>query len=113
MIARTWSGRVPRVHADAFHAHLLRTGVADYRAASGCRAARVWRRHESEGWTRFVLVSLWDSEGDAERYARERPGANTAVLYAGDEAFGLEPDRHVTHYDVLDGGFGHDAGVER
>ena len=113
MIARTWSGRVPRGHAEAFHAHLLRTGVADYRVARGCRAAWVGRRHEAdESWTRFVLVSLWDAAADAERFARERSGANAAVLYDGDDAFELEPDRDVTHYDVLAGGFGDAVGAD-
>jgi quinol monooxygenase YgiN len=105
VIARTWSGRVPDVHSANFHAHLLRTGVADYRKSPGCHAAWVWRRRDVElGWTRFVLVSVWDTDADAERYAHAH-GASEAVLYPGDGAFGLDPDKHVVHYDILAGGF--------
>jgi len=37
MIARTWHGCVPAEKADAYHAYLLRTGLADYQSTPGNR----------------------------------------------------------------------------
>ena len=98
MIARTWHGRVPRQHADGFHDHLLRTGIADYRAAHGCLDAQLLRRDDGT-WTHFLLISYWESVEAVTRYAG--PNVDVALLYAGDNAFGLEADSHATHYDVL------------
>ena len=98
MIARTWHGKVPLEHATAFHLHLRETGVRDYRKQPGCVAVQVWRR-DRDGWAHFVLTSVWDSMESIRRYAGDVP--EVAVLYPGDEAFGLVPDTTVEHYDVL------------
>lgn len=99
MIARTWGGKVPEAQAGAFHRHLLLTGVADYRAQDGCLEVRLWRR-DAEGWAHFLLSSVWRDMAAVRAYAGETP--EVAVLYPGDDAFGLVPDRDVTHYHVLD-----------
>lgn len=98
MITRTWGGKVPLVNAVGFHNHLLATGVEDYRQHPGCVEVRVLRR-DSDGWAHFLLLSTWSSTDAIHEYAGESP--NKAVLYPGDEAFGLVPDHTVTHYDVL------------
>lgn len=98
MIARTWRGRVPVRHAAAFERHLRRTGLSDYRAHAGCLDVRLWRR-EADGWTHFMLTSVWDSMDSIRRYAGPEP--ERAVLYPGDDAFGLVPDTTVEHFDVL------------
>ncbi len=98
MIERTWAGKVPVDQAVAFHGHLLRTGVADYRAQTGCVAVRLWSR-TVDGWAHFLLCSTWTDMDAIRRYAGPTP--ERAVLYADDDAFGLVPDLHVTHYEVL------------
>lgn len=58
--------------------------------------------------------SIWESMEDIRRYARDSP--ERAVLYPGDDAFGLIPDREVTHFDVLEilsSGIGSEQGVPR
>lgn len=99
MIARTWAGSVPSGQAEAFHRHLLATGVADYRRQPGCLEVRLWR-HDAEGRARFLLLSTWASLEAIRAYTGDHPEA--AVLYPGDERFGLVPDRSATHYRILE-----------
>lgn len=99
MIARSWSGRVPLVHARDFHRHLLATGVADYRRTPGCFDVQLWRR-DVDHWSTFLLLSVWSDLDAIRAYAGD--AYETAVLYPGDDAFGLVPDRFVTHYEVLE-----------
>ena len=99
MIARTWGGKVPLGQANGFHRHLLETGVADYRRQPGCLQTWMWRR-DADGWAHFQLVSLWCDLAAVHGYAGT--AADLAVLYPGDERFGLVPDATATHYEVLD-----------
>ncbi len=98
MIARTWHGIVPREKADAYHEYLLRTGVPDYEATPGNRGVYVLRRLDGPR-AHFLLISLWDSleairafaGGDVER----------ARYYPEDDAYLVEKEPTVTHYEVL------------
>jgi quinol monooxygenase YgiN len=98
MIVRTWTGRVPVANAEDFHAHLLATGVADYRKNSGCCDVRLWRRDDADVAV-FSLVSLWIDMDAIRAYAGE--ALEIAVLYPEDEAFELDPDRTVQHHQLL------------
>ena len=98
MIARRWSGRVPLRHAAGFAEHLRATGVSDYRAQSGCMTVTLLRR-DHNGWAEFELTSLWSDRRAIAAYAGH--DIDGAVLYPGDEAFELVPDRTVTHFEVV------------
>lgn len=97
MIARTWSGKVPHAQAVGFHQHLLETGVRDYERHGGCLEAKILRR-DCDGWTVFLLFSVWESWDAIRAYAGSAP--EQAVLYPQDERFGLVPDLSVLHYDI-------------
>ena len=101
MIARTWHGRVPASRADAYAEYLMRTGVADYAATPGNRGVHVLRRTE-DGVTHFLLLTLWESIDAVRAFAG--PDHERARYYAEDDAFLLEREPTVTHYEVLDGG---------
>ena len=98
MIARTWHGRVPAAKADAYHAYLLRTGLADYRATPGNRGVYVFRRVEGDV-AHFVLTTLWESLDAVRAFA----GADyeRARYYPEDDAYLLEREPTVAHYEVL------------
>ena len=98
MIVRSWSGKVPGAHAAGFLDHLRATGVAEYQAEPGCRDVRIWRRDE-DGWARFTLVSLWTDMTAIRAWAGD--DCAVAVLYPGDEAFGLVPDLRVEHFELV------------
>ena len=55
MIARAWHGRVPTEKSDAYHAYLLRTGLADYASTPGNRGVLVFRRTEG-GVTHYDVL---------------------------------------------------------
>jgi heme-degrading monooxygenase HmoA len=99
MIARIWHGAVQEAKADAYHDYLLRTGIPDYLRAAGNRGVYVLRR-SGEGQARFLLISLWDSLAAVRGFAGD--DLDKARYYPEDEAFLLELQPHVLHYDALD-----------
>lgn len=98
MIARMWHGRVPAEKADAYHAYLLRTGVADYEKTAGNRGVYVFRRAEGV-ITHYVLMTFWDSADAIRAFA----GADfeRARYYPDDDEYLLEREPFVLHYEVL------------
>jgi heme-degrading monooxygenase HmoA len=98
MIARTWHGAVPTEKADAYYQYLLRTGVPDYRTTPGNRGVYVLQRTDGE-ITHFLLMTLWESLESIRAFAGDDP--ERARYYPEDEAFLLELEPTVTHYDVL------------
>ena len=98
MIVRCWSGRVPLERGEDFRDHLVATGVNDFRAQPGCVDVSLWRQEEGE-WTIFTFVSTWRDMASLQ--AHVGADATSAVLYPGDEAFGLVPDLTVTHHELI------------
>ena len=98
MIARTWHGAVPTEKADAYMRYLEATGLRDYRATKGNLDVLVLRRTEGRT-THFLLVTLWDSMDAIRAFAGPHP--EKAVYYPEDDAFLLEKEDEVTHYDVI------------
>lgn len=107
MIARTWHGRVPAAKADAYHAYLLRTGLADYRATPGNRGVLV-QLHVEGDVAHFTLTTLWESLASIKAFAGE--DYERARYYSEDDDYLLEREPTVHHGDVLlaafDGGTG-------
>jgi heme-degrading monooxygenase HmoA len=99
MIARTWHGAVPAAKADAYHAYLLATGLPDYRATPGNRGVYVFRRLEGDV-AHFLLTTFWDSLDSIRAFAGD--DVERARYYPEDEAFLLELEPTVTHYEVLE-----------
>jgi heme-degrading monooxygenase HmoA len=98
MIARTWHGRVPASKAEAYHAYLLRTGLADYQATPGNRGVLVQRWVEGDV-AHFLLTTLWDSVDAIKRFAGE--DYERARYYPEDDEFLLEREPSVHHAEVL------------
>jgi heme-degrading monooxygenase HmoA len=98
MIARTWHGRVPAAKAEAYHAYLRRTGLADYQATPGNRGVLVLRRTEGDV-THFVLITFWDSLDAIRRFAGDDYAR--ARYYPEDDEYLLEREPMVTHDDVV------------
>ena len=98
MIARLWHGIVPRPKADEYHAYLLRTGVPDSRSTPGNQGVYVLRRIEGDR-AHFLFMSLWDSLDVIRAFA----GADVerARYYPEDDAYLVEREPTVTHYEVL------------
>lgn len=98
MIARTWHGIVPAAKADAYWDYLNLTGLPDYRATAGNKGVTVLRRTEGD-ITHFLLITLWESVEAIKAFAGE--DYEKAKYYPEDEAFLLEKEPNVTHYEVM------------
>ena len=98
MIARSWHGRVPADRADAYAAYVRRTGVADLAATPGNRGTWLLRRIDGDV-AHFVVTSLWDSMDAIRAFAGDDP--ERARYYPEDDAYLLEREPGVTHYEVL------------
>jgi heme-degrading monooxygenase HmoA len=98
VIARTWTGAVPRAAADAYADYIRETGFAEYGRTAGNRGAWMLRRDDGDR-TEFITLSLWDSVDAIKAFAGE--DIEAAVLYPEDERY-LVGESRVTHYEVVD-----------
>ncbi|MGI5128146.1 Rid family hydrolase [Pseudonocardia sp. CA-107938] len=96
-VVRMWHGLVPADQAEPFHQHLLGNAVGEMRGIDGFLDATVLHRRDGDR-VRITLLTTWADEEAVRRYA----GDDTAAArdYPGDDQFGLEPDPHVTHFDL-------------
>lgn len=99
MIARTWHGRVATQKADAYYVYLQHTGLPDYADTPGNRGVFVFRQTDGDV-THFLLTTLWDSIDAIRVFAGD--DYLRARYYPEDDAFLLEREPLVAHYDVLD-----------
>lgn len=97
-IARIWRGVTAAERADEYLAYLERTGVSACRATEGNLGVRVHRRVDG-GTAEFLFVSIWESYDAIRRFAGD--DYERAVYYPEDQAFLLELEPNVAHYDVV------------
>jgi heme-degrading monooxygenase HmoA len=97
MIARTWHGRTATSKADEYLKFLIERAIPDYQSVAGNRGVTILRRIQSEE-AHFLILTLWESRAAIEAFA----GADIeqAKYYAEDQAFLLEFEPTVTHYEV-------------
>lgn len=98
MIARSWHGRVPKEKAEAFHALMSRTGLAEFPKIPGNRGIFLYRRDEGE-ITHFLLITHWDSYEAIKKFSG--PDPEKARYFPGDDDYLLEKEPTVTHYEVV------------
>lgn len=98
MIARIWRGRVPAAKADAYLDYLLATGLKDYASTPGNRGVRALRRVEGDV-AEYLTLTFWDSMDAVRAFAGD--DVERAVYYPEDDAFLLEKNPTVEHYDVV------------
>jgi heme-degrading monooxygenase HmoA len=101
MIARMWRGWTKREDADDYVEYLLQTGIKEYRATRGNRAAYILRREEGDR-TEFVTLTFWDSLDAVKAFAGDDIGR--AVFYPDDDRFLVERETIATHYEAVGGG---------
>jgi heme-degrading monooxygenase HmoA len=99
VIARTWRGAVRTEDAVRYADYIRDTGLAAYAATPGNRGAWMLRRDLDEGLTESVTLSLWESIDAVRAFAGDDP--ERAVFYPEDDAFLVERDVRVRHYQVV------------
>lgn len=97
MIARTWRGATARADGDRYLEYLNETGVAECRGTEGNRGVFVLRR-ATDDRTEFLFLSLWDSMEAIGAFAGPEP--ERAVFFPEDDAFLVEREETVGHYEV-------------
>lgn len=102
MIVRTWRGATAADDADRYLAYLHQTGFAEYRATPGNRGVLALRRErpgtDGAPVAELLLVTLWESWDAIRDFAGRDP--SRAVFYPSDDAFLVERDEHVDHFEV-------------
>jgi len=97
MIVRMWHGRVPTAKAAAYEKYLHRSGLPAYRETAGNRGIYLLRRTEGDV-THFVTLTFWDSLDAIKAFAGDQ--YERARYFPEDDAFLLERERNVVHYDA-------------
>ena len=98
MIARTWRGWTRAGDADAYVEYLHRTGIPEYRATAGNRAAYILRRNVGER-TEFVTLTMWESLDAVRGFAGD--DVERAVFYPEDDRFLVDRETTVQHFEVI------------
>jgi heme-degrading monooxygenase HmoA len=97
MIARMWRGTTIPADADRYAAYLEATGVVACRETPGNAGVVVLRREVGDR-EEFTFISFWTDEDAIRRFAGPDPGA--AVFFPADDAFLVERETRVTHWEV-------------
>ena len=99
MIAREWKCRVPEVHGEGFRDYLYETGIKDSSSTPGFLGAQIFRR-SLRGKIELTLITYWQDLDAIRTFAGQ--DISRARLYPEDEAYQLEPDLSVQHYEVIE-----------
>ncbi|MFL5959696.1 MAG: hypothetical protein ACJ75G_05445 [Gaiellaceae bacterium] len=99
MVVRTWRGWTRAEDADRYAAYVRETGLSEYRTTPGNRGAWMLRRADGDR-CEFVTVSVWDSLDDVRGFAGD--DVERAVFYPEDDAFLVERETFVRHWELLD-----------
>ncbi len=98
MIMRIWHGATPAEKADEYLDYLKATGLEEYRATPGNLGVQIVRRIGG-GRADFLTISLWESLDAIRGFAGD--DIEKAVYYPEDDAYLLEREPTVAHYEVL------------
>ncbi|MDR3641108.1 MAG: antibiotic biosynthesis monooxygenase [Humidesulfovibrio sp.] len=104
MIAREWKCLCPQETAAGFLDHLRTTGVDEAKVLPGYRGHQILTRRTGPAEVEFTLLTWWEAMDHVRTFvgAATDAEAGRAVLYPGDECYGIIPERHARHYEVLE-----------
>jgi hypothetical protein len=97
VIARVWRGSTLAEHGGEYAAYLEESGMQHARALPGSRGTLVLRRTRA-GYCEFETILLFDSMDDVRAFAGD--DLDAAVFFPKDDAFLVERDLEVEHYEV-------------
>jgi antibiotic biosynthesis monooxygenase (ABM) superfamily enzyme len=97
VIARVWRGATRAEHADEYAAYVEQTGLSGARALPGARGTLILHR-ERDGRAEFETIILFDSLHDVHAFAGD--AIDRAVFFPEDDAYLVERDPDVKHYEV-------------
>ena len=98
MIVRMWHGKVPAAKAGAYREFVKARAIPDYQSVEGNLSVHILERSEG-AITHFITLTFWKDIDSIKAFAGE--DVEVAKYYPEDEAFLLELEPKVLHYDVL------------
>lgn len=98
MIVRMWHGRVSSEKARRYREFLNRRAIPDYRSVPGNVSVHVLERSDG-AVTHFVTLTFWESMAAIRGFAGD--DVEAAKYYPEDDAFLLEFEPKVVHYEVV------------
>jgi quinol monooxygenase YgiN len=97
MIARLWTGHVPRDKRDAYLKLMEDVALREYRATPGNQGAFCLHREEGV-LERFDMLTFWRDTDAIRAFAGD--DVDLAKYYDFDDDFLVEKAKCVTHFDV-------------
>lgn len=97
-VMRSWTGWITPESRAAYNDYLERTGLREYRATPGNLGAFAAFRDLADGRCEVRTISFWTSVEAVARFAGD--DIDTAVFYPEDDAFLVDREMRVTHFDV-------------
>ena len=97
MIVRTWRGWTRPDVAASYASYVRETGLRSYASTPGNLASAILTR-EDDGRTEFLVISFWESLASIEAFAGS--DVSRAVFYPEDDAYLIDRDWHVNHYEA-------------
>ena len=98
MIARIWHGRTRAEDYEAYSRFLKERAIPDYRGTEGFVRLEFLRRIKAEV-AHFTLITFWENLEVIKNFAGE--DFEKAKYYPEDEAFLLEFEEKVMHYELF------------
>lgn len=99
MIVRVWTGWTRTEQAAAYQAYMHEVALPGYEEIEGNLGVLMLHRElPDRGWTEFTMISMWRSLADVRAFAGS--DISRAVFYDRDEAFLVDQQATVTHYEV-------------
>jgi heme-degrading monooxygenase HmoA len=99
-IGRVWEGSTRASDAETYLAYLGRTGFPGYRETPGNRGVLALRQRGPKE-TRFLLLTLWESEQAIAAFAG--PDPSRARFYPEDDRFLIRRGETVAHFELVHG----------
>lgn len=97
MIARIWTGHVPRNKRDAYLTLMKNVALSEYRATPGNQGA--FCLHREEGlFERFDMLTFWIDKDAIRAFAGD--DVELAKYYDFDDDYLIEKAEFVTHFNV-------------
>ena len=97
-VMRSWTGWIRPEDRAAYASYMERTGLADYRSTRGNLGAATVFRDLPDGRCEVRTVSFWRQYADIVAFAGD--DIELAVFYPQDDAFLIDRELTVAHFDV-------------
>lgn len=97
MVIRIWRGWTRIEDADAYRDYMTRVALPGYAEVEGNVAVYMARRRD-EDREEFAMISVWESLDAIRTFAGD--DHEQAVFYPDDDAYLVDREWTVRHYDV-------------